>query len=188
MRKLTFILFAFSNFINLFAVAQSDTTKAGTITVKVQDGGKANNALIIIDGKKQYTRGTEALKHLNPEDIASIDILKDTAATKQFGEEGKAGVILIKTRSGKLNTRDSLHKENVSIGLTLKGKLNAENILYILDGTALEKSEIEKIKPADIESVKVLKDLAAVKLYGDKAKDGVIIITTKSYASKKPKN
>ena len=51
------------------------------------------------------------------------------------------------------------------------------DILYIVDGQ--EVSEISTISSNDIESVSVLKDQTAVQLYGDKAKDGVIIITLK---------
>jgi TonB-dependent SusC/RagA subfamily outer membrane receptor len=195
MKKLTFILVAISNFIILCAAAQSDATKSVTITTtKVQGGEKANSALIIIDGNKQYTRGTESLKHINPDDIESIEILKDSANTVRYGDEGKAGVILIKTKSGKLSADLNpapLTGEAKNISIDIKnsiqnGKLKEnENVLYILDGTALEKAEIDKIKPADIESVSVLKDASAVKLYGVKAKNGVIVITTKNYVPKK---
>ena len=51
--------------------------------------------------------------------------------------------------------------------------------LIILDGKEVSKSEIEKYKPEDIESITVLKE-SAVDKYGAKGKNGVIIIKTKS--------
>jgi TonB-dependent SusC/RagA subfamily outer membrane receptor len=49
--------------------------------------------------------------------------------------------------------------------------------LFLVDGK--EVSSIENIKPEDIESISVLKDNSAIQLYGEKGKNGVILITTK---------
>lgn len=50
--------------------------------------------------------------------------------------------------------------------------------LYVLDGKVLENDELKDIDPSDIESISVLKELSLVKKYGEKAKNGVIEITT----------
>lgn len=55
--------------------------------------------------------------------------------------------------------------------------VNNNNPLYIVDGNQL--SDIEFLNPKDIESVQVLKDASASAIYGSKASNGVIIITTK---------
>ena len=47
--------------------------------------------------------------------------------------------------------------------------------------------EVEKYNPKDIETVTVLKDKAATETYGEKGKNGVIIIVTKKYLEKKKK-
>jgi beta-lactamase regulating signal transducer with metallopeptidase domain len=59
------------------------------------------------------------------------------------------------------------------------GTNNQKNpdLLYIVNGK--EASDIENIPPESIESIEVIKDKDAVNLYGDKAKNGVIIITLK---------
>lgn len=51
-------------------------------------------------------------------------------------------------------------------------------ILYVVDGLPIEGS-IEQINPYDIESVSVLKDAAASAIYGARASNGVIVITTR---------
>ena len=51
--------------------------------------------------------------------------------------------------------------------------------LIILNGKEVSKSEIEKYNPEEIESVTVLKE-SAIEKYGEKGKNGVIIIKTKS--------
>lgn len=50
--------------------------------------------------------------------------------------------------------------------------------LYIVDGVALT-GDIRNINPSDIESVEILKDAAAAGIYGSRAAEGVILITTK---------
>jgi len=52
--------------------------------------------LIIIDGKE-----AKSLKNIASDDINSITILKDQSAKKLYGDKGKNGVIVIKTKKGK---------------------------------------------------------------------------------------
>ena len=54
-----------------------------------------------------------------------------------------------------------------------------EEALWIIDGKIVEKGAIKSINPEDIESISVLKNENATALYGEKAKNGVIIVTTK---------
>ena len=51
--------------------------------------------------------------------------------------------------------------------------------LYILDGAAISASEFNSINPSDIESISVLKDASSTSIYGARASNGVIVITTK---------
>ena len=51
--------------------------------------------------------------------------------------------------------------------------------LYILDGAPISSSDFNTINPADIESLSVLKDASSTSIYGARAANGVIVITTK---------
>ena len=51
--------------------------------------------------------------------------------------------------------------------------------LYILDGAAISAADFNTINPSDIESISVLKDAASTSIYGARAANGVIVITTK---------
>lgn len=51
--------------------------------------------------------------------------------------------------------------------------------LYILDGIAISSGDFNAINPADIESISVLKDASSTSIYGARAANGVIVITTK---------
>ena len=97
----------------------------GTASVNDLTSG---NPLIVVDGNTRKDLTVNAtdltgsnsndffaeLLNINPEDIASIQVLKDAAATSIYGTDGGAGVIELTTKRG------ARGKPKVSYGLTLK--------------------------------------------------------------------
>ena len=59
----------------------------------------SNDPLFVIDGIPQ-TSGTGAIVDINPQDIASMEVLKDAAATAIYGSRGANGVVIITTKRG----------------------------------------------------------------------------------------
>lgn len=81
-------------------VLNTTGTPGANATIRVRgmnsiQGG--NEALVVIDGLQGGTLGA-----LNPDDIESMEILKDASATAIYGARGANGVILITTKTGKL--------------------------------------------------------------------------------------
>ena len=74
--------------------------------------------------------------------------------------------------------------DNASILVRGQGTLNSSAPLVIVDGT---EAGINTVNPQDIESVSILKDAASAAIYGSRAANGVILITTKSGKSGKMK-
>lgn len=66
--------------------------------------------------------------------------------------------------------------DNASILVRGQGTLNNSAPLIIIDGV---ESEINAVVPQDVESMSVLKDAASASIYGSRAANGVILITTK---------
>ena len=69
-----------------------------------------------------------------------------------------------------------------SAAMTIRGtnSINSgTSPLYILDGVEISSSDFNTINPADIESMSVLKDASSTSIYGARAANGVIVITTK---------
>ncbi|MDR1330641.1 MAG: TonB-dependent receptor [Tannerella sp.] len=61
------------------------------------------------------------------------------------------------------------------------GSISASNNpLYVVDGYPLGEQNLNSINPSDIESIEVLKDASASAIYGSRAANGVVLITTKS--------
>jgi len=58
------------------------------------------------------------------------------------------------------------------------GTLNSNDPLYVIDGVPT-KGGMHELNSADIESIQVLRDASAASIYGSRAGNGVIIITTK---------
>lgn len=58
------------------------------------------------------------------------------------------------------------------------GTINNSNPLYVVDGMPIE-GGIDFVNPSDIESIEVLKDAASGAIYGARAANGVILVTTK---------
>jgi Ca-activated chloride channel family protein len=52
--------------------------------------------------------------------------------------------------------------------------------LYIIDGVPVNPNDFKQLKPENVKTINVLKDIAATSLYGSRASNGVIIITTKT--------
>lgn len=58
----------------------------------------SNEPLYVVDGMPVEVDPGEGLSWLNPNDIASIDVLKDASATSIYGSRGANGVVIINTK------------------------------------------------------------------------------------------
>ncbi len=58
--------------------------------------------------------------------------------------------------------------------------------LYVIDGIIKEKSDFDALDPNEIDQMSMLKDAATASIYGSRAGNGVIVITTKKGSAQKP--
>ncbi|MGB3587020.1 MAG: TonB-dependent receptor plug domain-containing protein, partial [Tunicatimonas sp.] len=65
----------------------------------------SNNPLYVVDGVQlpitTQTQRSQAIDYINPNDIVSVEVLKDASSTAIYGARGANGVILITTKQGK---------------------------------------------------------------------------------------
>lgn len=115
--------------------------------------------LILVDGVETSPADFGKIK---PEEIAHIEVIKDTdLAAKQWGSKGLNGVIIVTTKSS--------------------GSQNSGDALIIVDGKEITSSQFAKMKSEDINNITVFQPGSIVaKSYGNKGRNGVIIITTKA--------
>jgi hypothetical protein len=147
--------------------------------------------LYVVDGKI-----TDNIKGIDPQQIDEISVLKGKAGVELYGDKGKNGVVLIKLKEQidlkstdnavvvgykkyNVNMEGASQQSNSNLAvIRLKGtKSLAGQPLYIVDGKEVD--EINSINPNEIASISVLKNESATKKYGDKGKNGVIIVKLK---------
>lgn len=96
-------------------ITSSSATPGGALNIAIRGGLSGQKPLVVIDGVPQapasnMSSGTiyggaakdnSGLINLNPNDIESIDVLKDASAAAIYGSDASGGVILITTKRGK---------------------------------------------------------------------------------------
>ncbi|MEQ8420048.1 MAG: TonB-dependent receptor [Arenibacter algicola] len=96
-------------------VTQASAAPGGGVSVRIRGSNSINSGsepLYVVDGFPIYPdneaygaggnrRASNALASINPNDIQSIEVLKDASATSIYGSRGSNGVVLITTKRGK---------------------------------------------------------------------------------------
>ena len=77
-----------------------------TVLIRGITSYAGNDPLVVIDG---VSASIDDLNSVNPNDIKSVNILKDAALASIYGVKGGSGVIVITTKTGKRNSKTSFH-------------------------------------------------------------------------------
>lgn len=105
--------------------------------------------------------------------VSSKDIIEKPTANILESVQGKVSGLQVYTSSGEPGAISSLRLHGA-------GSLGASSSpMYILDGVPVAAGFIQSLNPSDFESVQILKDAAATSIYGARAANGVVLITTK---------
>ncbi|MEO9477188.1 MAG: SusC/RagA family TonB-linked outer membrane protein [Cyclobacteriaceae bacterium] len=159
----------------------------GFRTEKVFVAGQSKISLslpvVSSDGDLSVGYGTQSKNEVTGS-IAQIgggDISASPLINLEQANQGKASGMFVQNSSGKLGGNTTVR---VRGGSTLS---NSNQPLYVVDGVPLVSSNQSNINPSNIASIEVLKDASAAAIYGSRAANGVIIITTKSGSSGKMK-
>lgn len=132
--------------------------------------------LIVFDSKEMPS--DYRMEKLNPDEIESLTVFKDSVAIARYGNKGKNGVIEVVTKKADQKLEDNA--SGISIR-GIRGKLNSEQPLIVIDGQPMESDfDISTMTPEKIQSITILKDNAAREIYGERAKDGVMMVVTKT--------
>ncbi len=112
----------------------------------------SNNPLYVIDGVmipiNNQTQASQAIDYINPNDIVSVEILKDASSTAIYGARGANGVILVTTRRGTSGAGKVTYDADFSvptIGPIRTKVLDAKEFLAVED---LAYRNMEKFDPA----------------------------------------
>lgn len=135
-----------------------------------QDAQVLDEIVVIGYGIQKKRVATGSISKLSSEKLEGYQV-----QSVQTALEGQVSGLIVNSTSGQPGAGKSLLIRGIST--------NGDNSpLYVVDG--LQVSGIDNINPEDIESVDVLKDAASSAIYGARAANGVVIITTKKGGDK----
>ncbi len=124
--------------------------------------------------------GTQSRKLLTSS-IASVDVteIQDLQITSLEGViQGRAAGVSVQTVSGQPGSSPSIR---IRGGSSLQGN---NEPLFIIDGV---QRSAEDFNPEDVASIEILKDASATAIYGARASNGVVLVTTRSGSAGKAK-
>ncbi len=142
-----------------------------TITLK-EDAQVLNDVVVIGYGVQKKSVVTAAISKVTGDDLNLTRPSRIEDALK-----GKVSGVQITQASGQPGAPSKFTIRG-------SGSVNNSDPLYIVDGMAVE-GGISYLNPVDIASVEILKDAASAAIYGARAANGVILVTTKSGSSGK---
>ncbi|MBP6460404.1 MAG: TonB-dependent receptor [Crocinitomicaceae bacterium] len=135
-----------------------------SINVKlIESTQNLSEVVVVAYGAQKRTKVTGAVSVVGAKDIAAVPITNAESAL-----QGRAaGVSVINGAPG----------SSPSVSIRGLATMNNSSPLYVVDGVLT--GNLSGLSPNDIESISVLKDASTTALYGSKAFNGVIIVTTK---------
>jgi len=174
-----------------FKTAEATVNGNGVVNTTLQpDAQKLEEVIAVAYGTAKKGSFTGSASVIGEKEI------KDQPTTSfQNALIGKAAGVQVTASTGQAGSVPSIRIRGI-------GSMNASNEpLYVIDGVPLTSGNsgqlggyifssnnvMNTINPADIASVTILKDAAAASLYGSRAANGVVVITTKQGRSGKPK-
>lgn len=163
----------------------------GLQTVEIQTGGRTSIDVQLSQDTKQLTEvvvvgyGSQLKQDLtgNIASVSGKDVENVPLPSVDAALQGRAAGVFVNSQSGKLG-------QAVSVRVRGTSSISAgSQPLYVVDGIPVTAGDLSNyggptnpmadINPNDIESIQVLKDASAAAIYGSRAANGVILITTK---------
>ena len=135
--------------------------------VLTEDAELLNEVVVIGYGVQKKSVVTASIAKVSAEDLAGKTRLRAEDALK-----GMAAGVNVTSSSGQPGSQSMIRVRGI-------GTINNSNPLYIIDGMPTDQYGMESVNPNDIESIEVLKDAASGAIYGARAANGVILVTTK---------
>lgn len=166
------LIFSYMGMKDFSAVVGASTT----INVKMQEDGKELEEVVVVAyGTAKKTSYVGSATQIKSEQLENRPLTNALSSL-----EGATSGVQIQSSAGQPGAAPEIRIRGFS-------SVNGSNTpLYIVDGVPYA-GDISNLNSSDIESLSVLKDASSTSLYGSKAANGVVIITTKSGKSQKDK-
>lgn len=145
----------------------------GPISVVLEEDSEMLEETVVIGyGVQKKSVVTAAIAKVSAEDLRNVQPTRVDDVLK-----GLTSGVSVTSASGQPGSSPQVRVRGT-------GTINNSNPLYIVDGMHID-GGIDYLNPTDIESIEVLKDAASGAIYGARAANGVILVTTKKGAAGK---
>lgn len=142
------------------------------IKIVLQEDSETLDEVVVVGyGVQKKSVVTASIAKVSADDLASTAPVRMDNALK-----GLASGVTVTSPSGQPGAAAQIRVRGVG---TIRTENGAADPLYIVDGMPLE-GGLDYLNPNDIASIEVLKDAASGAVYGARAANGVILVTTKT--------
>ncbi|GAA4178738.1 TonB-dependent receptor [Sphingobacterium ginsenosidimutans] len=155
-----------------YRVSLNETTN---LTIRLEKDDRVLEDVVVVG----YGTQKKATLTGSISEVKGKDIVKSPQPNLSNSLAGRFSGVVINNRSGEPGYDGS--------SITVRGQATtgSNDVLVVVDGVPGQIGGLERLDPNDIESISVLKDASAA-IYGNRAANGVILVTTKRGKSGKP--
>ncbi|MFD1768357.1 SusC/RagA family TonB-linked outer membrane protein [Sphingobacterium suaedae] len=145
------------------------------VTMSAQNTG-LEEVVVVAYGTQKKANLTGAVATISNKQLVGRPV-----SSTQNALQGLTPGVTVLQRPGDVNRKSADGTAGNTGGVTIRGRSNlgSSSPMYIIDGIPANAQEFASINPNDIENMSVLKDAASAALYGSRAANGVIVVTTK---------
>jgi len=162
-------------YVGFMPYAQGITTAATLSVVLTPSDNRMTEVVVIGYGTQSRANVTGAISKLSNKNLDEIPVARlDNALT------GKIAGVNIQNVTSEVGADPQVRVRGFK-------SINSNEPLVVVDGYPLPDNGLSFVNPQDVASVEVLKDAAASAIYGSRAANGVILVTTKNGVPDKPK-
>ena len=154
-----------------FANQEIKVGNQSKLSIALKEDAEALDELVVVGyGQQKKVNMTGSVTAIKTKDLENIPVsnLSNSLA-------GRAPGVTITNNSGFAGASSSIRVRGAS----------AEP-LYVINGIIRDKTAFDALDPNEVESINILKDAASAAVYGSKAGNGVVLVTTKKGTIQKP--
>ena len=138
----------------------------------IEDAEALDEVVVVGYGVQKKSVVTAAISKVNADEL---NLMKPSRVEDAL--KGKVSGVQITQSSGQPNSDSKVRIRGI-------GSVNGSDPLYIVDGMPVG-GGINYLNPTDIASIEILKDAASAAIYGARAANGVVLVTTKAAREKR---
>jgi TonB-linked SusC/RagA family outer membrane protein len=149
-----------------FATQEIPVANQTSLTITLEESASGLDEVVVIGyGTQIEALRTGSVATVSSEEVTQVAVTNSTSAL-----QGRVAGVRVEANGGAPGS-------GVNVVIRGTGSFGNDQPLYVVDGNIVESMSF--INPNDIESISVLKDASSAAIYGSRASNGVVLVTTK---------